>query len=329
MATKKNKSPVELEYDKERRRLQRFVKNAEKRGYTFETNPIPPKPKNISSASVNRLKKLTSDNLYKRAKYVTETGDVISGEKGRSFERSRASSSNKKASTRVQKPVSSTTTQRPKTTAKPKANTNRKSSTNKAPLVEQPTTEPSTDIFAPIEDDFYDEPDNAVPDIPSTNVNDYNPQDLPQDSDIIINNLTDEVGERFGNSFSNVPFNDIALDDTMTQIADWTPSPQWSAGLTQAKEHDRNVLSNILQGAIQSQGREAVARRLEENSDRINNLISEILYGSGSAEGNFKDGRTQVNADLTVFSSIILGRSLNLEESIALTEDGETYEVNN
>lgn len=79
------------EYRKERSRIQRFIKRAEKRGYVFEDNVIPDIPKNITSGSIRMLQKLTPKELYNRAhKLDYETGEVISGQVGRDIERSQA-----------------------------------------------------------------------------------------------------------------------------------------------------------------------------------------------------------------------------------------------
>ena len=79
------------EYRKERSRIQRFIKRAEKRGYVFEDNIIPEISKNITAGSIRRLQKLTPKELYSRArKLVYETGEVVPGQVGRDIERSQA-----------------------------------------------------------------------------------------------------------------------------------------------------------------------------------------------------------------------------------------------
>ena len=79
------------EYRRERSRIQRFIKRAEKRGYVFEDNIIPNIPKNITAASIRRLQKLTPKELYSRARKLDyETGEVIPGQVGRDIERSQA-----------------------------------------------------------------------------------------------------------------------------------------------------------------------------------------------------------------------------------------------
>lgn len=69
------------EYNKERKRIKRFIRYAEKRGYVFEPNLIPPKPKNITSGSIRRLSKIRPAQLYKKAYAISAvTGQPITVE---------------------------------------------------------------------------------------------------------------------------------------------------------------------------------------------------------------------------------------------------------
>lgn len=63
--SKKNKhvSQVELEYRKQRKRLQNAVYRARKKGYIFPDNIIPERPKKITKAYVNRLSKITAAQI--------------------------------------------------------------------------------------------------------------------------------------------------------------------------------------------------------------------------------------------------------------------------
>ena len=76
-----------------------------RRGYVIDA-VLPKEPKKITEASVRRIKKISS-NLYKKSYYVTEEGEVISGEEGRKYERSR--SAKKAAETRKRKKQESST----------------------------------------------------------------------------------------------------------------------------------------------------------------------------------------------------------------------------
>lgn len=75
------KSQLLKEYNKERNRIKRFIRNAEKRGYVFEPNLIPPKPKNITSGSIRRLTKIRPAQLYNKAYAISAvTGQPITVE---------------------------------------------------------------------------------------------------------------------------------------------------------------------------------------------------------------------------------------------------------
>lgn len=73
---------------KERRRIQSFIRRATKRGYIIPSDILPSIPKNITRASINRLKKITPKKIYEKSEYVSrETGEIVSGVKGRAEER--------------------------------------------------------------------------------------------------------------------------------------------------------------------------------------------------------------------------------------------------
>lgn len=75
------KSQLLKEYNKERNRIKRFIRNAEKRGYVFEPNLIPPRPKNITSGSIRRLSKIRPAQLYNKAYAISAvTGQPITVE---------------------------------------------------------------------------------------------------------------------------------------------------------------------------------------------------------------------------------------------------------
>lgn len=75
------KSQLLKEYNKERNRIKRFIRNAEKRGYVFEPNVLPPKPKTITSGSIRRLSKIRPAQLYNKAYAISAvTGQPITVE---------------------------------------------------------------------------------------------------------------------------------------------------------------------------------------------------------------------------------------------------------
>ena len=94
------------EYKKELNRIKRFVKSARKRGYRFETDPIPKEVKKPTKKSVERLQKITPATLYSKATYFDPILQArVSGTEERKLIRSRASK--KAAQTRRAKKISS------------------------------------------------------------------------------------------------------------------------------------------------------------------------------------------------------------------------------
>ena len=66
----KPKKPTSKNYDyeKERRRVQRLVKKAEKEGYIFDKSPVPKKPKRVRQQSIDNLAKIDFGWITKKAK---------------------------------------------------------------------------------------------------------------------------------------------------------------------------------------------------------------------------------------------------------------------
>lgn len=104
----------------------------------------------------------------------------------------------------------------------------------------------------------------------------------------------------------------------------WTPSSLWTDWFTETKEKDKNALKAMLEGAIRSEGADAVAERMQEHSDLVWELIDSILYDSGGKES---DGRMQIHSDLVTFSTIIMGKAPTQDEAMELAELMESYEV--
>lgn len=86
------KSQLLKDYNKERNRIKRFIRNAEKRGYVFEPNVIPPKPKTITAGSIRRLSKIRPTQLYNKAYAISAvTGQPITVEQRKKEIRQEAS----------------------------------------------------------------------------------------------------------------------------------------------------------------------------------------------------------------------------------------------
>lgn len=93
---------LQLDYKKQVKRLKQAVRRAEKRGYIVPENVIPKQPKRITKKSVERLKKITTKEIYSKSEKLDfETGELIPGEVARKQERSE--SAKKAAKTRKEK----------------------------------------------------------------------------------------------------------------------------------------------------------------------------------------------------------------------------------
>ena len=84
---KRSSSRFYREYMRERRRIQRFISAAKKRGYSFDYT-LPSIPKKITEQSVSRLAKIKPETLYGKAQYISPyTGEITTGKQGRIQER--------------------------------------------------------------------------------------------------------------------------------------------------------------------------------------------------------------------------------------------------
>ena len=83
----KQLSDVQKAYRKERQRIQRQILRMERRAYDVP-ELLPEIPKRITKASVNKLKKITTEYLYSKSRYIdVETGEILTGKEGRKQER--------------------------------------------------------------------------------------------------------------------------------------------------------------------------------------------------------------------------------------------------
>lgn len=81
---------IKAEYNKQRKALRQKINRAKKRGYIFSDDLMPSIPKRPTKSSISRLRKLSKE-LYKHAQYVdVETGELLTGQAGRKFEKQKA-----------------------------------------------------------------------------------------------------------------------------------------------------------------------------------------------------------------------------------------------
>lgn len=73
-------TPIQQQYRKERRRIQNAMNRLEKQGYVLPEDLLPSIPKKVTQSSINRLKKITSETIYKKSKKLDfETGEITPG----------------------------------------------------------------------------------------------------------------------------------------------------------------------------------------------------------------------------------------------------------
>lgn len=71
---------VQQQYKKERKRIQSAMRRLEKQGYVLPDDLLPSIPKKVTQASINRLKKITIEVIYKKSvRLDVETGEITPG----------------------------------------------------------------------------------------------------------------------------------------------------------------------------------------------------------------------------------------------------------
>ena len=107
MAKRHKQTPAERAYSKQVRRIKQFIRRAEKRGYQFNENALPQRPKRVTQASVRKLVKLTPEKLYQKAVYggSATMGEIVPAIEGLKLERSlRAKKASQTRKYRLQHP---------------------------------------------------------------------------------------------------------------------------------------------------------------------------------------------------------------------------------
>ena len=116
---------------------------------------------------------------------------------------------------------------------------------------------------------------------------------------------------------------DKVLKQVESEIDRWTPPTYWSDWLKQHKENTViNPMKNMLNGAIASEGRRAVAMRLENQASSVIDIVNPLLYGSGGKGHHVEDDD---RTNLVAFAVIIKGRSLTPDESIEATDYMDSF----
>lgn len=243
----------QAEYQKQLNRIRRFIRNAEKRGYSFDIDLPTKRPQTVRKRDIERLKRITPETLYKTATYTTETGETLTGTEGRKRE-------NKARSYRAA---------RTKALNKSIAN---------IPKITAPTAPAARQ-------EYYDSIDYAEP----------GEEAPPADGFRILQNIQDKI-----NSF-----------EPSHTVTNWAAEQQ---------EQNNSLLANALNNAIQQDGPEAVARRLQDAAVDIENLCDEAQY-------TYNDASATGNEPLLKLIRIINGNTPTLQDWQRLNDQTGRYEA--
>ena len=84
---------LKRKYQKEYKRVKNLIRSFEKRGYVVPESIKSIKPMSetkVSTRSINRLKNITPEYMYRKSRYITPEGKETSGVRGRDIERESA-----------------------------------------------------------------------------------------------------------------------------------------------------------------------------------------------------------------------------------------------
>ena len=82
-------TPNQAAFTKQQQRIRRFIKSAEKRGYSFPANAVPERPARVTKRDIARITAIKPETLYEKATFIYE-GSTFTGTEGRMIERSLA-----------------------------------------------------------------------------------------------------------------------------------------------------------------------------------------------------------------------------------------------
>ena len=82
-------TPNQAAFAKQQQRIRRFIKTAEKRGYSFPANVVPDRPARVTKRDIARITAIKPETLYEQATFIYE-GFTFTGTEGRMIERTLA-----------------------------------------------------------------------------------------------------------------------------------------------------------------------------------------------------------------------------------------------
>lgn len=109
------------------------------------------------------------------------------------------------------------------------------------------------------------------------------------------------------------------VEDLFEVIDSYEHKDNWSPEFRRIKTNDKNMLVNMLTGAISQLGRRQVAENIEANANELKNQIEAVLYGNS---GNKKDG---VQPNLLKIHEMLFQRSPDMWEAEQYMEEHENW----
>lgn len=369
----KKLTPLQSEFKKQQKRIQNFIRRAEKRGYHFENNLIPEMPKRVTRKALEDIKNIQAPYLYNRSTFYDESSPTpIKGRERRKTERRLAgfyANYNKNINRimrneGVDREEASDIYKREREYKRKLENDAwardhgydswedmeiaqderaREQEIIKPKYVEQeivvPVERPKPDFHVETPEEKQErllrELAEVQEEIKAKQQNE--PIDLEDNLEksefwktVEEERKKREEGarDRYYNTSGREPEKEFAgqteKTDTVLQyieseIATWQPNPNWSSYWGNTKEADKDNLNAMLRNAIESEGRENVAARLEAQAEYALSLADQICYGSNQEGTSYA---------FTEFSAIIMGRKLTFAENAMMTlraEEGGTY----
>ena len=157
----------------------------------------------------------------------------------------------------------------------------------------------------------------------STNTIPKIPKNVTEKSIERLERLTTEKLKSRATSINLPNIVDKVLNQVESELDRWSPPTYWSDWLKQHKENTViNPMKNMLNGAIASEGRRAVAMRLEKQASSVIDIVNQLLYGSGGKGHHVEDDD---RTNLVAFAVIIKGRSLTPDESREATDYMDSF----
>ena len=253
----KNKELLE-QYRRERRRVNQLIRRAEKRGFIIPKSAKPGKPlKRPTEKSIERLKAITPEAIYERAKYKSQ-GKTYRGEEARKIARkeAREQTAKKKAEQ-----------------AKSKAEQAAREEAEKIFNIEITELEKAAEKPAPTPETESIEPP-------------------PKEADIIIHNVEEALPEPDDENEFEVGYGEGAIMDVEEELESWERPSNSSDWYAEKKEKDKDKMRRLFHEVLERDGVEEVAKRIENSGERFKQLLDRILYGSdgrGDLERDFAE----------------------------------------